>query len=62
MPALPEPVDDAERLAAVARLHDLVGTGAISLEQFSASLGQVLAATDQTALETAMGPYPLWYV
>jgi hypothetical protein len=37
VPALWEPVDDSERLAAVARLHDLVGNSGFSLEEFSAT-------------------------
>jgi Domain of unknown function (DUF1707) len=58
VPVSREPVDDSERLAAVARLHDLVGTGGLSLERFSASLEQVLAANDQADLETAMAALP----
>ena len=57
-PVSPEPVDDSERLAAVARLHDLVGTGGLSLERFSASLERVLAADDQADLEMAMAALP----
>ena len=57
-PVSPEPVDDSERLAAVARLHQLVGTGGLSLERFSASLEQVLAANDQADLEMAMAALP----
>ena len=57
-PVSPEPVDDSERLAAVARLHDLVGTSGLSLERFSASLEQVLAASDQADLEMAMAALP----
>jgi hypothetical protein len=45
-------------LAAVARLHELVGTGGLSLERFSASLEQVLAANDQADLEVAMAALP----
>jgi hypothetical protein len=51
-------VDDTERLAAVARLHDLVGNGSLSLERFSASLERVLAANDQADLEMAMSALP----
>jgi hypothetical protein len=58
VPSSPEPVDDSERLAAVARLRDLVGTGGLSLERFSASLDQVLAAKDQADLEMAMAALP----
>jgi hypothetical protein len=53
-----EPVDDGDRLAAVARLNDLVGNGGLSLERFSASLEQVLAANDQADLEAAMAAMP----
>jgi hypothetical protein len=58
VPVSPEPVDDSERLAAVARLRDLVGTGDLSLERFTASLEQVLAANDQADLEMAMAAMP----
>jgi Domain of unknown function (DUF1707) len=58
VPVPPEPVDDTERLAAVARLHDLVGSGSLSLERFSASLERVLAANDQADLEMAMSALP----
>jgi hypothetical protein len=58
VPMSPEPVDDSDRLAAVARLRDLVTTGSLSLERFAASLEQVLAATDQTDLEVAMAALP----
>jgi hypothetical protein len=58
VPVAPEPVDDSERLAAVARLRDLVGTGGLSLERFTASLEQVLAANDQADLEMAMAATP----
>ena len=52
IPIPPEPVDDADRLAAIARLHALVSRGELSLEGFSASLEQVLAANDQGNLES----------
>ena len=63
MPDLPvpepaEPVEDAERLSAIARLRDLVATGELSLERFSASLDQVLAAKDQADLEDSMAALP----
>jgi hypothetical protein len=58
VPVPPEPVDDSERLAAVARLHHLVGGGNLSLERFSASLEQVLAANNQADLEMAMAALP----
>ena len=57
-PVSPEPVDDSEQFAAVARLHDLVGNGSLSLERFSASLERVLAANDQADLEMAMAAVP----
>jgi hypothetical protein len=53
-----EPVDHGDRLAAIARLQDLVGSGSLSLERFSASLEQVLAANDQADLEAAMAVLP----
>lgn len=56
-PARPDPVDDADRVAAITRLHDLVGSG-LSLERFTAGLEQVLAATDHAELEAAMAAMP----
>ena len=58
IPLPPEQVDDGDRLAAVARLHDLVSRGGLSLEGFSASLEQVLAANDQADLEAAVSALP----
>ncbi len=58
IPLPPEPVDDGDRLAAIARLHDLVSGGGLSLEGFSAGLEQVLAANDQADLEAAMAALP----
>ena len=58
IPLPPEPVDDGDRLAAIARLHDLVSRGGLSLEGFSAGLEQVLAANDQADLEAAMAALP----
>jgi hypothetical protein len=58
IPLPPEPVDDGDRLAAIARLHDLVSRGELSLEGFSAGLEQVLAANDQADLEAAMAALP----
>jgi hypothetical protein len=60
LPAIPpsEPISDSDRVAAIARLHDLVGSGDLSVEKFSASLDQVLAAESQTDLESAMVGLP----
>ena len=51
-------VDEEDRSAAVDRLHELVRTGRLSLECFSAALERVLAAVIQTDLETAMLALP----
>jgi hypothetical protein len=51
-------VDDGDRLAAIARLQDLVRRGGRSLERFWASLEIVLAANDQADLEAAMAAQP----
>jgi hypothetical protein len=60
MPDLPspQPIADAERVAVIARLHDLVASGDLGLEQFSANLEQVLAADSETELETAVAGLP----
>jgi len=58
LPAPIEPVDDADRMAAVARLRDLVGTGELSYEGFSSALDLALAATTHTELETAFTALP----
>lgn len=55
---LAEPVDDADRVAAIGRLHELVGPGSLSLELFSSALEQVLAATTNAELELAMKALP----
>ena len=57
LPAPVDPVDDADRVAAITRLRDLVGSG-LSLERFTAALEQVLAATDHAELEAAMAAMP----
>jgi len=51
-------VDEAVRVAAVARLHDLVSGGGLSLERFSAILEQVFAAASHAELEAAMLALP----
>lgn len=60
MPDTPcaERISDSDRVAAIARLHDLLGGGDLGIEQFSASLEQVLAAESQMELETAIGGFP----
>jgi hypothetical protein len=59
-PDLPstEPISDSDRVAVIARLHDLVANGELGLEQFSVSLEQVLAADTETELETAVAGLP----
>jgi hypothetical protein len=54
----PEPISDSDRVAVIARLHDLVASGDLDLERFSASLEQVLAAESETELETAVVGLP----
>jgi len=53
-----EAISDSDRVAAIARLHELVGTGDLAIEEFSTSLEQVLAADSQSALEGAVGSLP----
>jgi hypothetical protein len=55
---LPDPVSDSDRVAVIARLHDLAANGDVGIEQFSASLEQVLAADSQTELEAAAAGLP----
>ena len=47
-------VDAHDRVAAIDRLDDLVRGGGLSLERFSATLGQVLVAGVYADLEAAM--------
>jgi hypothetical protein len=54
----PDEVDEAARVAAVSRLHDLVSGGGLSLERFSGILEQVLAAASHAELEAAMLALP----
>jgi hypothetical protein len=54
----PEPISDSDRVAVIARLHELVANGDFSMEQFSASLEQVLAADTETELEAAVSGFP----
>jgi len=58
LPAPVEPVGDADRVAAVARLRDLVGTGERSYEHFSSALDLALAATTLNELEEAFAALP----
>jgi DUF1707 SHOCT-like domain len=51
-------VDEVARAAAVARLHDLVSGGGLSLEHFDEALGQVFAARSHTQLVAAMSALP----
>ena len=53
-----EPISDRDRVAVIARLHDLVANGDVGLEQFSASLEQVLAADSENELEAAVAGLP----
>lgn len=54
----PDPISDSDRVAAITRLHDLVGDGDLAPNQFSASLELVLAAESQAELEAAMAGFP----
>ena len=58
LPVPVETVDEADRVAAVARLRDLVGSGELSYEHFSSALDQALAATTHTELEAAFAALP----
>jgi len=51
-------VDEADRAAAIRRLHELVRAGSLSLERFSAMLEQVLRSAGQSDLEAAMSALP----
>jgi len=53
-----EPISDSDRVAVIARLHDLVANGDFGMEQFSASLEQVLAADSESELEAAVAGLP----
>jgi hypothetical protein len=50
--------DESERLAAVARLHDLFVGGELSVERFSLCLDGIYAAVDRGDLEAAMVALP----
>ncbi len=56
--APPGGVDEDVRVAAVTRLHDLVGSGGLSLERYSGILGEVFAAASHAELEAAMLALP----
>ncbi len=51
-------IDEDDRAAAVARLHDLFSTGEVSLERFSELLEKVFAAPGRADLEAAMSTLP----
>src|ERR1035441_1803041 len=51
-------VDEDDRVAAIARLHDLFSTGELSLERFSELLEKVFAAPGHADLEAAMLALP----
>jgi hypothetical protein len=51
-------VEDADRLAAIARLRDVFASGNVSFDEFSGSLELVLAATTDVDLEGAIGGLP----
>ena len=51
-------VDEEDRVAAIARLHDLFSTGELSLERFSELLEKVFAAPGHADLEAAMSTLP----
>jgi hypothetical protein len=53
-----EGVDEADRAAAVGRLHDLVRAGSLSFERFSALLERALDAAGHSDLEAAMSALP----
>jgi hypothetical protein len=51
-------LEEQDRMAAIDRLHNLIRGGSLSLEHFSAVLGQVLAARGYADLEAAMSALP----
>lgn len=51
-------VDETDRHAAVARLHDLFSAGTLSHEQFSLVLDQIYAAAGQADLEAVVAALP----
>lgn len=51
-------VDEEDRVAAIARLHDLFSTGELSLERFSDLLEKVFAAPGHADLEAALSTLP----
>ncbi len=51
-------IDEDDRVAAIARLHDLFSTGKLTLEHFSELLEEVLAAPGLADLEAAMSALP----
>jgi hypothetical protein len=60
-PRSADPVDtteDSERVAATARLQELVANGELSLDRFSQALERVLAARTRADLEAAMTGMP----
>ena len=56
--APPKVVDEDARAAAIARLRDVFSNEGLSSERFSEVLGQIVAAPDHAALETAMSALP----
>jgi len=56
--APPDVVDEDARAAAIARLRDVFSNEGLSSERFSEVLGQIFAAPDYAALETAMSTLP----
>jgi hypothetical protein len=56
--ALLPDVDDTDRQAAEARLHDLYSQGALSHQQFSLLLDLVYAAAGRVELEAVLAPLP----
>jgi len=51
-------VNEDDRDAAIARLHELFSTGELSLDRFSELLGKVFAAPGRADLEAAMSSLP----
>lgn len=59
LPVPLEPINDADRVGAVARLRDLLGSGELSFDRFSSALDQALAASTHGELESAFTGLPL---
>jgi len=58
-PIAADPIGDADRVTAIARLRDLFAAGELSYDDFSRALDQALAASTHAELESAFARLPL---